>query len=118
MFENAKWIWNGRTDTVDQHMEFVDSFKWNGGDVSVSLCRPMDLYGHWFSLACGTRLSAALMSLPAILPALLMPEPFRAVLPGVGTLCLFFLSALLALGVTSACAMLMYEMVTNFILMQ
>lgn len=78
------------------------------GDVSVSLCRPMDLYGHWFSLACGTRLSAALMSLPAILPALLMPEPFRAVLPGVGTLCLFFLSALLALGVTSACAMLMY----------
>lgn len=37
MFENAKWIWNGRTDTVDQHMEFVDSFKWNGGDVSVSL---------------------------------------------------------------------------------
>ena len=56
------------------------------GDVSVSLCRPMDLYGHWFSLACGTRLSAALMSLPAILPALLMPEPFRAVLPGVGTL--------------------------------
>ena len=78
------------------------------GDVSVSLCRPMDLYGHWFSLAAGSRLSFALMSLPAILPALIMPEPFRASLPRFGQLCLFVLSAMLALGVTAACAMLMY----------
>ncbi|MBQ4050006.1 MAG: ABC transporter permease [Oscillospiraceae bacterium] len=78
------------------------------GDVATSLCRPMDLYGHWFSLACGTRLAAALVSLPAMIPALVMPAPFRMVLPGTGTICLFILSALLALGVTAACAMLMY----------
>jgi len=78
------------------------------GDVATSLCRPMGLYGHWFSLACGTRLSASLVSLPAIIPALLMPEPLRAALPGIGTVCLFALSAMLALGVTVSCAMLMY----------
>lgn len=78
------------------------------GDVAASLCRPMSLYGNWFSLACGSRLSAALISAPALMIALLMPEPFRATLPGIGTLFLFIVSILLALGVTAACAMLMY----------
>lgn len=78
------------------------------GDVATALCRPMDLYSHWFSLAAGTRLSAALICLPAIFPALLMPKPFRATLPSLGQFGLFVLSALLALGVTVSCAMLMY----------
>ena len=78
------------------------------GDVATSLCRPMSLYGHWFSLACGTRLSAVCISFFAVIPALLMPGPFRMALPDVGTLCVFLFSAVLALFVTVSCAMLMY----------
>jgi len=48
MFECAKWIWNGPTDTVDQHMEFVDRFDWDSGNVSIALSVDGD-YTLWIN---------------------------------------------------------------------
>ena len=48
------------------------------GDVGVELCRPLDLYAHWFSRALAAKLSPFLMGLvPITLVAMLLPAPYQ-----------------------------------------
>ena len=52
--------------------------KITSGDVGVELCRPLDLYAHWFSRAMATRLAPFLLGfVPIIAVALLIPAPYN-----------------------------------------
>lgn len=80
------------------------------GSIAYELVRPADLYNRWFCQAAANRISPLFVGfLPTLVLALLMPAPLRLVLPGsVWQFGLFLLSAVLALGVTVAVAMLMH----------
>ena len=80
------------------------------GSIAYELVRPMSLYGRWFSQSAANRVSFTVVNCaPALLLAFIMPEPYRMSLPPNGGLFfLFLLSAMLALGVVVAFAMLMY----------
>jgi ABC-2 type transport system permease protein len=52
------------------------------GDVGIELCRPLDLYAHWFSRAAAARLAPFLMALvPVSAVAMLLPAPYRLLPP-------------------------------------
>jgi len=52
------------------------------GTVAYEFCRPVELYGFWFFRMLGTRLSrTALRIVPLALVAMLLPSPFKLVLP-------------------------------------
>ena len=80
------------------------------GSIAYELVRPMNLYGRWFCKSAANRISFTMLNcLPALLLALLLPKPFRISLSiHPGQLLLFLISAILALGVVVAFAMLMY----------
>ena len=80
------------------------------GAVSYELVRPLDLYSKWFVSTAANRLaSAALRFSPMLFVALLLPHPFRLVLPNdFLQLSLFFASMFLALGVVASFSMLIY----------
>ena len=80
------------------------------GSIAYELVRPMDLYGRWFCQSAANRVAPTIVvSLPALLLALFLPEPYRMSLPlGPGQFLLFLLSCVLALGVVVSFAMLMY----------
>ncbi len=78
--------------------------KIRSGDIGVELCRPLDLYTHWFARAAALRVGPFLLHvIPITLVAFLMPEPFRlhppASLAGLLTSMLA-----LALGLLLTCA--------------
>lgn len=81
-----------------------DSEVWQkirNGDVGIELCRPLDLYFHWFARAAASRITPFLIQiLPITVIAMLLPEPFRLAPPASIQ---GFLAALLAL----ACAFLL-----------
>jgi len=93
------WFWEN--DIADAIAE---------GSIAYEMVRPIDLYGRWFFQAAANRLArAALRCSPILLVAFLVPAPYRMGLPpSPGQLCLFLVSALLALGVVVAFSMLMY----------
>ena len=80
------------------------------GNVAYELCRPVSLYGMWFSRTAAVRISrAALRFWPILLVAALLPEPWGltfAASPSV--FLLFLLSAILALGVVVAFTLIIY----------
>lgn len=96
----------------------ADSEVWNkirNGDIGIELCRPLDLYFHWYARAAATRLTPFLIQLlPITLIAMLLPEPFRLALPAslAG-----FLAAMLALAaaflLSCACLGLTYALLMN-----
>ncbi len=52
------------------------------GDVGIELCRPLDLYAHWFSRAMATKLAPFLLSLvPVTALAMLLPAPYNLQAP-------------------------------------
>lgn len=52
--------------------------KITGGDVAVELCRPLDLYAHWFARSAAGRLSAFIwVGSACLLAGLLMPPDYR-----------------------------------------
>ena len=52
------------------------------GTIGYELCRPVGLYGFWFARLLGTRLArAALRIFPLSALAMLLPAPFRLLLP-------------------------------------
>jgi ABC-2 type transport system permease protein len=54
----------------------------NSGDVGIELCRPMDLYSHWFARTAATRLIPLFWrGSITILCGLLMPQAFGLALP-------------------------------------
>lgn len=96
----------------------MDSEVWQkirNGDIGIELCRPLDLYFHWYARAAATRLTPLLIQLiPITLIAMMLPEPFRLAPPAslAG-----FLAALLALTaaflLSCACLCLTYALLMN-----
>ena len=82
----------------------------SSGSICYELVRPVDLYGKWFCQSAGNRLAIMVISnLPILLLALIVPKPYRIVLPdSVEQILLFMVSTVLAFGVVVAFAMLMY----------
>ena len=80
------------------------------GQISYELVRPMDLYGKWFTMTSANRLSrAVLRCFPILFVAIILPEPFRLVLPNeIFRVGLFLLSMVLSLGVVVSFSMLIY----------
>lgn len=82
----------------------------SSGNVAYELCRPMDLYGMWFTKAAAGRLSrAALRSLPILAVAFLLPKPYGLSLPaGPAAFLLFLPTVAMAFLLVVAASMIMY----------
>jgi ABC-2 type transport system permease protein len=80
------------------------------GQISYDLARPMDLYGKWFCHCASSRLSrAVLRCFPIIFVGMLLPYPYKLVLPpDFLQFLLFILSSTLALSVVVAFGMFIY----------
>ena len=79
------------------------------GSVAYELIRPVSLYGRWFSRVCAGRIAPAIVSLPVLIFAFLLPAPHGISLPpNTFQLLIFLISTVLALFVTVAITMLMY----------
>lgn len=80
------------------------------GSVSYELCRPLSVYGMWFARSAGSRVAAVVSrSLPILLVAYALPQPFRLMLPAsAGQGALFLISLMLGAGVAVALCMLVY----------
>jgi len=93
------WFWEG---DISEAIE--------KGGVAYELVRPLNLYNRWFCQVCASRIARALLRcMPILFVAFLIPEPYRMSLPpNAIQFALFFLSALLSLGVVAAFSMLAY----------
>ena len=79
------------------------------GDIAYELCRPVSIYWMWFVKSAAIRLAkAVLRCMPLLIFALLLPHPYRLILPDAGRLLLFAGSVLLALVNIVAFTMLIY----------
>lgn len=80
------------------------------GNIAYELCRPSDIYSFWFAKLLAQRLSsAALRSLPILVVACFLPQPYRMTLPSNPiTLLLFIVTLLLGLLVLVSISMLIY----------
>lgn len=71
--------------------------KITSGDFAYELCRPLDMYNHWFARAMASRVSNVILrSFIALIICFLIPEPYRLQLPA--SLTALFASILLLLG--------------------
>lgn len=80
------------------------------GNVAYELCRPMDLYAHWFIRSLSTRISrAALRCMPILIVAAFLPYPYGVSLPqSPKAFLLFLISILLACLVIVSFTMFLY----------
>jgi ABC-2 type transport system permease protein len=80
------------------------------GHIAYELTRPIDLYRKWFTTTAANRLArAVLRCMPMLVVALVLPEPYRLVLPGeAARLGLFLVSMALSLMVVVSFSMLIY----------
>ena len=80
------------------------------GQIAYDLARPIDLYGKWYCQSIARRLSSAVLrSLPIIIIGLVLPHPYKLVLPpNIVQFLLFLLSSALAMLVVVAFGMLIY----------
>ncbi|MCL2378449.1 MAG: ABC transporter permease [Defluviitaleaceae bacterium] len=80
------------------------------GSIAYEMVRPMDLYSRWFSMTAANRVARTLLrSAPLIAAALILPHPFRLVIPfDIARLGLFLISMALTLGVVLSFSMLVY----------
>lgn len=84
--------------------------KIRSGDVAVELCRPLDLYAHWFARSLASRIAPFLLAfLPVTLVACLAPEPYRLQPPSSPLgLVAAFLALTLGLLITAATMCITY----------
>jgi len=80
------------------------------GHISYDMVRPMDLYSRWFTTSTANRLAmAALRCIPILVVALILPEPFRLILPGsFSQFGLFVMTLFLGMMVAISMTMLVY----------
>ena len=80
------------------------------GNVAYELCRPVNLYGMWFSRSMATRLSrAVLRCFPVLGIAAFLPSPYGIAAPsGLYHFLLFLLTLILGAAVTVSFCMLIY----------
>lgn len=88
--------------------DIYDSIR--SGGIAYELVRPADLYARWLFSAAGNRVAPLCTGfLPMLLITLLLPEPYRLLLPGsAAQLLLFLISAVLGLFVTVSISTLMH----------
>ena len=93
--------------------EIFDTIR--NGNIAYELCRPVDLYGMWFSRSMANRISrAVLRCVPILGIAFCLPAPFGMSLPeNLIRFAGFLIGLLLGLTVTVAFCMLVY-LVTFF----
>lgn len=80
------------------------------GNIAYELCRPIGIYNLWYVKLLTQRLSSALLrSLPIIVVAMLIPQPYRLMLPpDLATLATFLITLVLGLFILVALSMLIY----------
>lgn len=80
------------------------------GNIAYELCRPMELYPHWYSKLLAQRFaSATLRCFPLLAIVFIIPEPYRMGLPPTwGSFVLFLIALALGLFVVVAISMLIY----------
>lgn len=93
------WIWDGELFSCIEN-----------GDVAYELCRPISLYGMWFSRCIASRLSkVALRCMPILAVAFFLPKPYGITLPtNGGVFVLFLITMVLGLLDVVAFSMLIY----------
>lgn len=80
--------------------------KIRNGDVGVELCRPLDLYFHWYVRAAASRCGRFLLQvIPVAAVAMLLPEPYR-LQPPASLLGFLASCASLFLGLLLSCALI------------
>lgn len=81
----------------------------NGG-IAYELCRPVDIYGMWFTKSMSTRMAkAVLRCFPILIVAFFLPEPYCLKLPfSASAGLLFLISAALAFLIVIALSMFIY----------
>lgn len=80
------------------------------GGIAYEMCRPVSLYGMWFSRNLGGRVAeASLRCVPVLIGAALIPSPYKISGPfSIYTLLLFLVTMVMALGVTVSFCMVIY----------
>lgn len=80
------------------------------GNIAYEMCRPLDLYGIWFSRNCALRLSkAVLRCFPILLIAYFLPQPYKFNPPSsLTSFMLFTVSMFLSFIVVVAYCMFVY----------
>jgi len=111
--QTVSYIWMGQaflalTMSWAYDYSIFDSIE--NGHISYDMVRPMDLYSRWFTTSTANRLAmAALRCIPIIVVALVLPEPFRLVLPdSFAQFGVFFISLFLGMAVAVSLTMLVY----------
>lgn len=101
------WIWEAELFTCIEN-----------GDVAYELCRPVSIYGMWFSKCIASRLSkAVLRCMPILLAAFLLPEPYGISLPENSSIAILFLITM-ALGLLDVVAFSMLIYLSAFFTIQ
>jgi ABC-2 type transport system permease protein len=80
------------------------------GGIAYEMCRPVSLYGMWFSRSVGGRVAEAILRcIPVLLGAILVPAPYKISGPfSLGAFGIFVLTMILALGITVSFCMVIY----------
>ncbi|RIX52687.1 ABC transporter permease [Paenibacillus nanensis] len=81
-----------------------------GGNIAYELCRPLELYPHWYAKLLAQRFaSAVLRCFPLLTIIFIIPEPYRMSLPpSIASFVLFIVTLLLGLLVVVAISMMIY----------
>ncbi len=109
----ASYIWLQQALLTLVSMGGIDQEFFNviqSGNVAYELCRPVDVYGMWFTRSAATRVANALLRcVPVLAVAALLPAPYgMAAPPDLPAFLLFLVSLTLALGVVTAIGMIIY----------
>lgn len=109
----ASYIWLQQALLTLVSMGGIDQEFFNviqNGNVAYELCRPVDVYGMWFTRSAATRVSNALMRcVPVLTVAALIPAPYGLMAPpDLPAFLLFLVSLAMALGVITAIGMIVY----------
>lgn len=109
----ASYMWMQQAFLPFFAMWFLDNKLINAissGQVAYEMVRPFDLYYYWFTQSVAHRVSHGILrSLPVLIVAVFLPEPYRLSLPQNWLwLALFLISMTLSIVVVAAFSMLIY----------
>lgn len=110
--ETVSYIWMQQAlyvlfQVVYSDREIVASI--NDGSVAYELVRPIKLYNNWFAQCMANRISPTLLNcMPVLIIAALVQPKYRIHFPPSVNLVLFLISAILALALVVALALIMH----------